>query len=209
MQHPVSINVPISVSYAALERVVQQQLVNTFIPKPEPDTTVSPYAQILGVGLTGSSAGTYNLLLQVQLKILRTVLKRDKVDLYASVALAFDNDTQQLYVRHFVVEAHTTSGFYNTALQVLINKVAYPQIIQKARIDLKQLLATELDKLNSQLAQGLAVPGLNLTGAVAGIAVQDITFTPDELTLRAEAQGNLHVAIHDLLRLLPPNAPEV
>lgn len=209
MESPVSISIPISVSYVALEGVLQQQLVHTYIPKPGEDATVSPYAQILEVGIIGSSAGVYNLLLRVQLKILRTVLKRDKVDLYASVALAYHNATQQLYVQQFAMESHTSSGFYNSALQVLVNKVAYNQIIEKTRIDLKPLIGAELEKLNNQLAQGLELQGLRLKGAVAAVEVQDIVPTPDGLSLRVQAQGNLQVAIHDLVSLLPPKAAKV
>ena len=208
MENPIQLNVPVSVSYAALEGVLQQQLVGTYIPKPEAGTTDPPYAQVLGVGIAGSSAGPYNLLLRVQLKILRTVLKRDKVDLYASVALAYDNASQQLYVQQFSMESRTSSGFYNTALEVLVNKVAYNQIIKKTRVDLKAIIAAELQKVNSQLAQGLELKGLKLKGAVAAVGVQDIVPQADGLSLRLQVQGELEVAVFDLAGLLPPKADE-
>ena len=203
MENTIQLNIPISVSYAALEAVLQQQLIGMYIPKPEEGTTANPYAQVLDVGIAGSSSGNYNLLLRVQLRILRTVLKRDQVDLYASVALAYDNATQQLYVQQFSMESATSSGFYNTALQVLVNKVAYNQIIEKARIDLSAMIETELEKVNSQLDQGLELKGLKLMGAVETVTVQDITPKPDGLSLRLQAQGNLEVAIQDLASLLP------
>ncbi|WP_347159422.1 DUF4403 family protein [Pontibacter chitinilyticus] len=208
MESPVSINVPVTVSYAALEEVLQQQLVGEYLPKPEAGSTATPYARVLNVGIAGTSAGAYNLLLRVQLKILRTVLKRDQVDLYASVALAYDNATQQLYVRQFSMESATSSSFYNTALQVLVNKVAYHQIIEKTRVDLKAIIAAELEKVNSQLAQGLELKGLKLKGTVTAVAVQDIVPKPDGLSLRLQVQGDLEVAVHDLARLLPPKTAE-
>jgi hypothetical protein len=209
MESPVQLNVPLSVSYSALEGVLQQQLVGTYIPKPEEGTAANPYAQVLDVGIASSSAGAYNLLLRVQLKILRTVLKRDKVDLYASVALAYDNASQQLYVQQYSMESATSSGFYNTALEVLVNKVAYNQIIEKARVDLKALIAAELEKVNSQLEQGLELKGLKLKGTVEAVAVQDIVPKADGLSLRLQVQGNLEVAVHDLASLLPPKADQV
>ncbi|WP_114784207.1 DUF4403 family protein [Botryobacter ruber] len=204
MENPIQLHVPVFVSYAALESVLQQQLVGTYIPKPEEGVAEQPYAQVLDVGLAGSSAGPYNLLLRVQLKILRTVLRRDKVDLYASVALAYDNATQQLYVQHFSMEAATSSGFYNTALEVLVNKVAYNQIIKKTRVDLKTIIAAELAKVNSQLAEGMELKGLKLKGAVAAVGVQDILPKPDGLSLRLQVQGELEVAVFDLAELMPP-----
>jgi hypothetical protein len=209
MESPVLLNVPLSVSYSALEGVLQQQLVGTFIPRPEEGIAASPYAQVLGVGIAGTSKGAYNLLLRVQLKILRTVLKRDKVDLYASVALAYDNASQQLYVEQYSMESNTSSGFYNTALEVLVNKVAYNQVIEKARVDLKPIIAAELGKVNSQLEQGLELKGLKLKGAVAAVGVQDIVPKPEGLSLRLQVQGNLEVTVHDLASLMPPKADQV
>ncbi|RIJ34284.1 DUF4403 family protein [Pontibacter oryzae] len=209
MESPIQISLPITVSYAALEAVLQKQLIGEFIPKPEDRATANPYAQVLHVGIAGTSAGAYNLLLRVQLKILRTVLKRDKVDLYASVALAFDNASEQLYVKQYSMESHTSSGFYNTALQVLVNKVAYNQIIDKARIDLKAIIGVELKKVNSQLGQGMELKGLKLKGAIGVVAVQNIVPKADGLSLVLQAQGNLEVAIHDLASLLPPKPGEV
>jgi hypothetical protein len=209
MENPIQLNVPLSVSYSALEGVLQQQLIGTYIPKPEEGTGASHYAQVLGVGIAGTSKGAYNLLLRVQLKILRTVLKRDKVDLYASVALAFDNASQQLYVQQYSMESNTSSGFYNTALEVLVNKVAYNQVVEKARVDLKQIIAAELEKVNNQLEQGLELKGLKLKGAVAAVGVQDVVPKPEGLSLRLQVQGNLEVAVYDLASLLPPKAAEV
>ncbi len=204
MENSVQLDIPFTVTYAALEGVLQQQLVGEYIPKSEGGAPENPYARVLDVGITGSSGGIYNVLLRVQLSILRTVLKRDKVELYASVALAYDNASQQLYVQQFSVESATSSGFYNTALEVLVNKVAYSQIIQKARVDLKAIIAAELQKVNSQLAQGLELKGLKLNGAVAAVTVQDLVPKPDGLSLRLQAQANLEVTINDLASLMPP-----
>jgi hypothetical protein len=209
MENPVHLIIPISVSYSALENVLQQQLIGMCIPQPEAGTAANPYAQVLDVGIAGSSAGAYNLMLRVQIRVLRTLLKRDRVDMYASVALDYDNASQQVYVRQFSMESNTSSGFYNTALEVLVNKVAYGQIIEKARIDLKTLIGTELEKVNTQLAQGLELNGLKLNGAVDAVAVQDVVPKPDGLSLLLQVQGNLEVAVHDLASFLPPKVVEV
>ncbi|MEJ8756892.1 DUF4403 family protein [Pontibacter sp. H259] len=204
MENPVQLDIPLTISYAALEGVLQQQLVGMYIPQPEEGTATNPYAQVLGVGITGSRAGAYNVQLRVQVKILRTVLKRDLVDIYASVALAYDNTTQQVYVQQFSMESATSSNFYNTALEVLVNKVAYNQVIEKARVDVKDIIATELEKVNTQLQDGFELKGLKLKGNVAAVTVQDIVPKPDGLSLRLQAHGNLEVAVYDLASLLPP-----
>lgn len=204
MENPIQLTIPLTISYAALEGVLQQQLIGMYIPQPEEGEAANPYARVLDVGVSGSRGGGYNLLLRVQLRILRTVLKRDKVELYASVALAYNNDTQQVYVQHFSMESATSSGFYNTALEVLVNKVAYNQIIEKARVNVGEIIAKELEKVNSQLTEGMDLKGIKLKGAVTTVTVQDIEPKPDGLSLRLLAQGNLEVAVLDLASLMPP-----
>jgi hypothetical protein len=208
MEKPVQLDIPLTISYTALEGVLRQQLVGMYIPRPEDGITENPYAQVLDVGITGSRAGAYNVQLKVQLRILRTVLKRDNVELYASASLAYDNTTQQVYIQQFSMESATTSSFYNTALEVLVNKVAYNQIIEKARVDLGPIITAELDKVNSQLEQGLELKGLKLKGVVNAVTVQDIVPKPDGLSLRLLAQGNLEVAVQDLASFLPPKADQ-
>ncbi|NDK57414.1 DUF4403 family protein [Pontibacter fetidus] len=209
MENPLQLNIPITISYSALESVLQQQLIGMYIPRPEDGISENPYAQVLDVGITGSRAGAYNLQLRVQLSILRTVLKRDKVDLYASVALAYDNATQQVFVQQFSMESATTSSFYNTALEVLVNKVAYNQIIEKARIDVSAIIGKELEKVNSQLAEGLELKGLKLKGAVAAVTVQDVAPKPDGLSVNVQVQGNLEVTVQDASIILPLLAGEL
>lgn len=203
MENFVKIQVPVSISYPALETVLKKQLVGEFIPKPAEDTSASPYAQILDVGLAGSSAGTGDLILRVRIRILRTILKRDNVDLYVQATPGYDNAAQQLFIRKFNMQAQTSSRFYNSSLEVLVNKVAYNQIIQKARINLREIISGELTKANSLLEAGMELKGLKLTGAVEDVRVQDITAKSNRMFLNLELQAKAEVDVFDLSELLP------
>ncbi|MCC9165798.1 DUF4403 family protein [Pontibacter harenae] len=203
MENQIKVHLPIGVTYPALEEVLKKKMVGEYIPKLEEGVKASPYAQILDVGVVGSSSGTYNIILRVKIRVLRTVLKRDQVELYVQAKLTYDNTAQQLFVQRFNMEAKTTSGFYNTALEVLVNKVAYNQIIQKSRLNIKEILATELKKANTMLEKGLELKGLKLTGAVEGVLVQDVLPQPEKVTLILEAQANLEVNISELISLMP------
>jgi hypothetical protein len=203
MENFVKIQVPISISYSALESVLKKQLVGEFIPKAAEGSEASPYAQILDVGLAGSSSGAGDIFLKVRIRILRTVLKRDNVDLYVQATPGYDNATQQVFIRKFNMQAQTSSRFYNSSLEVLVNKVAYNQIIQKARVNLQEILERELKKANGLLEKGLELKGLKLVGAVEAVRVQDITPKPNRMFLKLEASANVEVDVLDLSELMP------
>ncbi|PVY38930.1 DUF4403 family protein [Pontibacter virosus] len=203
MENFVKIQVPVTISYPALESVLRKQLVGEYIPKPSEDTNATPYAQILDVGLAGSSSGTGDIILRVRIRILRTILKRDNVDLYVQATPGYDNATQQVYIRRFNMQAQTSSRFYNSSLEVLVNKVAYNQIIQKARVNVQQIVAGELTKANGMLETGMELKGLKLTGAVEEVRVQDITPKSNRMFLNLELQAKMEVDVFDLSELLP------
>jgi hypothetical protein len=203
MENFVKIQVPVSISYPALESVLRKQLVGEFIPKPTEGSQAPPYAQILDVGLAGSSAGTGDIFLNVRIRILRTILKRDQVDLFVQATLGYDNEAQQVFIRRFNMESRTSSRFYNSSLEVLVNKVAYNQIIQKARVNLQEIIQGELRKTNGSLENGLELKGLKLTGAVEQVRVQDITPKPNRMFLNLEVQAKIEVDVLDLSELMP------
>ncbi|GGG20428.1 DUF4403 family protein [Pontibacter amylolyticus] len=203
MENFVKIQVPVSISYPALEGVLRKQLVGEYIPKPSEDTDANPYAQILDVGLAGSSSGTGDIILRVRIRILRTILKRDNVDLYVQATPGYDNATQQVYIHRFNMQAQTSSRFYNSSLEVLVNKVAYNQIIQKARVNLAEIIGNELAKANGMLETGMELKGLKLTGTVEEVRVHDITPKANRMFLNLELQANVEVDVSDLSELLP------
>ncbi|WP_187261844.1 DUF4403 family protein [Pontibacter beigongshangensis] len=209
MENLIRIHVPISVSYPALEGVLKQQMQGEYIPKPQPGATESPYAQILDVGIAGSSAGANTIILHVKLRILRTIMKRDQVDLYTVATVGYDNASQHLFVRQFKVESKTTSSFYNIGLETLVNKVAYNQIIQRTRVSLKDIISAQLQKANALLKDGLNVKGLKLLGAVEQALVQDIALHTDKVTLTFELQANVEAEVFDLVSLMPPKKTQV
>ena len=202
MEDSVRIYVPVSISYPALQGVLKNQLIGKYIPEQEAG---EPYAQILDVGISGSSAGSNQVILRIRIRILRTVMKRDQVDLYVLASLGYDNIAQQLFVPQFHLTSRTSSGFYNTALEVLVNKVAYNQILSKARVNLRDIVSGEVSKANTLLQEGLELKGIRVFGAVHEVSVQDITALPDKVTLSVELKGNVAEAnVLDLSELLPP-----
>ena len=204
MDNAIKIQLPITVSYAALEDVLRKQVVGEFIPKPEEGSDTTPYAQILDVGIAKSSTGPFDVVLNVRIKILRTILKRDDVDLLVLATLGYDNAGEELFVQQYKLASRTSSGLFNTSLEVLANKVAYGQIIKKARVNLKEIIAQELTKANIMLEKGLELKGVNLTGSVNTVHVRDITPHSGKISLLLELQGNLEADIFDLASLMPP-----
>ncbi|AKD03753.1 DUF4403 domain-containing protein [Pontibacter korlensis] len=202
MENSIRIHVPVSVSYTALEGVLKSQLIGKYIPKPEKEVDSSPYAQILDVGIGGSSSGPNRIVLRLKIKILRTVMKRDQVDLYVLATLKYDNSSQLLYVQQFQLTSRTSSGLYNTALEVLVNNVAYNQILSKARVPVKDIINQELIKVNAMLEQGLDLKGIKLMGAVDEVTILDIAPRPDKVTFSVELKGNAEANILDLSKLL-------
>jgi hypothetical protein len=204
MDNAIQIQVPISISYPALEGVLKKKMVGEYIPRAEEGATEPPYAQILDIGIAGSSAGNNRVVLNIRIRVLRTILKRDHVDLQVQASLGYNTTSQLLFVRTFKLDARTSSSFYNGSLEFLANNVAYNQILKKTRFNLREIIGKELLKANGMLESGLESKGLTLTGAITELRVQDIRAEPDKVNLLVMLQGNVAADVFDLLSLMPP-----
>lgn len=200
---PIQLHVPIFVSYPALEAAAQKKMVGEYINQPGAARGEDPYAQVLDVRIAPSSTGAWDLVLLVKVKILRTLLKRDSVDLQVPVSLGYDNERQLLFLHKYKVDVRTQSRFYNASLEVLANTVAYDTVIKKARFDLRERIGQEVAKVNAQLAEGLTVKGARLSGAVTRVQVSDIEAQEEGVALSLQLSGQLSVAVFDLLSLMP------
>lgn len=204
MENAIRIQLPVSVTYTALEGLLQKKLTGEYIPKPEEGSLEPPYAKILDVAVSRSENSQFDLALRLKINILRTVLKREQVDLLALAVLDFDNESQQLYVPKFRLESLTGSRFYNGSLEVLANKVAYSQIIKKARVNIGDIIAKELKKANELLEKRPEIKGLKVKGAVEKVMIHDISAQENGISLLIEAEANIEAEIFDLLSLMPP-----
>ena len=203
MENAIRIQVPVSVSYTAVENLLKKKMVGEYIPPQEEGSGEPPYAQILDISLTAAETGAFDIYLRMRIRILRTVLKRDQVDLLVSAILDFDNESQLLFVPKFRLNSQTGSRFYNASLEVLANNVAYNKILKKARINVGEIISKELKKANGILQKGPELKGIKLTGALEKVRIKDVTAQPSGISLLIETEGNLEADIFDLLGLMP------
>jgi hypothetical protein len=201
--HHIKIRVPVSIPYTSLEEALRLKMVGEYISAKDDSGEEVKYAQILGVSLFNSSLKSYDITVALRLKVLRTLFKRDSVDIYVHAAVGYDNSRQQLFLSRYNMDVRTQSSFYNTGLEVLANTIASNKILDKSRFDVGGKIAEQVAKINGQLETGLEVKGLRLKGAVAGVNVQDIQLQETSITLLVIVSADVEVEVLDLLSLIP------
>lgn len=199
------IRVPIQVPYTSLEQAMRLKMVGEYISAKDDSGEEVKYAQILGVSLFNSSLKNYDITLALRLKVLRTLFKKDSVDIYVHAAMGYDNSRQQLFLSRYNMDVRTQSSFYNTGLEVLANTIASNKIMGKSRVDLGAKIGEQVGKINGMLETGMEVKGLKLTGAVASVAVQDILLQENSLSLEVMLGADVAVEVTDLTSLIPPD----
>lgn len=204
MENAIRIQLPVSVSYTALENLLKKKMTGEYIPRQEEGSLEPPYAKILDVAVSRAENSQYDVALRLKINILRTVLKREQVDLMVLAVLDFDNESQKLFVPKFKLDSQTGSRFYDGSLEVLANKVAYSQIIKKARINIGDIISRELKKANELLEKRPEIKGLKLKGAVEKVSIHNISAQEKGISLLIEAEANIEADIFDLLSLMPP-----
>lgn len=204
MENNIAIKVPITIAYAALEGAARKKMEGEYISTKDGAGEETRHAQVHSLAIAPSQQPGYHLVIDLKLSVLRTLLKRDGVDLRVQAALGYDNERQLLFLSRYKVDARTSSSFYNGSLEVLANSVAQSQILKKARLDLRALISRELAKVNSMLEQGKEMKGIVLRGQVDSVQVQDITPQPEGVSLLLVMYGQVAAEVRDLEGLMPP-----
>ena len=202
--HNIKINVPITIPYTTLERAARAKMVGEYITVKEDTGEDVRYARIVGISIFGSRTRPYDITVAIRVNVLRTLLKRDNVDLYVQAALGYDNEREQLFLSKYHLDVRTQSSLYNAGLEVLANTVASNKIMGKSKVNLRQKIDKELQKVNGLLESGLEMKGVRLTGAVDQVSVQDLLIHHDRVTLQLMVSGNVAVEVLDVTSLVPP-----
>ncbi|WP_224997817.1 DUF4403 family protein [Cesiribacter sp. SM1] len=201
--HNINIRIPVRISYASLEEALRLKLVGEYISAKDDSGEEVKYAQVLGVSLFNSNVKSYDITVALRLKVLRTLFKRDSVDIYVHAAMGYDNGRQQLFLSRYNLDVRTSSSFYNAGLEVLANTIASNKILGKTRLDLGAKITEQVQKVNGQLETGLEVKGLRLTGAVSTVNVQDLMLQASGVSLQLIVSADVDVEVVDLLSLIP------
>lgn len=174
-QKGVLINLPVKVKYSAFEGYLKDNFVGENIQKEKKNDEVINYAEILGVALSKSPEEGYDLVLDLDFKMLTKLFRNRNGSIRVHVAVDFDENEQQLGVKHFKVKSDSSSWFMNNSIEAIANTFIHGKLKKKMKLDVRGEVEKQLNQVNQKLNDEVEIfEGIFLTGFMDKLRIKSV-----------------------------------
>ena len=185
---------PIKIPYPVLRQLLETKLIGMEI-----GTNERKRGQILRLGLQVSPLPEYDIILGLRVGLVRKVLWTEEVPLYLHAALAFDPESGRLSVGAFKIDFETKNVVLDKALALLANRMYYRKVLDKASINLNEMIASKMAILNEKLQSGIpSSQGMIFSGNMENISITRIEPGPEYIVVYANFKGKAEVTLQNL-----------
>lgn len=211
-QNNVILSLPVNITYVALEQIIREKSRGEIIRVEKEDGKVTSYAQILDVSFQHSLKDNFDLVFDIELRILTTVFKNKVARMLLDVSVDYDEHEQVVRVKDYELDLKSGNWLMNNSLEAVANKFIYGKLKKKMMFDLKPEIDKRIQEINRKLEDPVEVmDGINLFGQVDSFSVGKIIPKPDHFLVLLNLNGN---AVVDVEKLIFPksksaNSPEI
>lgn len=193
----VQINLPLNISYTAINSILSKQLKGKILRGGKNNN--KRYAKIRSVTVKGSKEPDYDLIVGLNCDVLRTLFRRNDLNVFLHVKFNYDEEKGSLEVKKYQVDSKTRSALFNTALESLANHIAYRKVIQKLHLDVHKKIEGASEKINTPLKNGIEIhDGITLKGRLDKVSLSGLQAQPDRLSILFTLSAFSHININKL-----------
>ena len=190
----IGLALPIKIPYPVLRQLLETKLIGMEI-----GTSERKRGQILRLGLQVSPLPEYDIILGLRVGLVRKVLWTEEVPLYLHAALAFDPESGRLSVGAFKIDFETKNVVLDKALVFLANRMYYRKVLDKASVNLNEMIASKMALLNEKLQSGIpSSQGMVFSGNMENIMITGIEPGPEYIVVYANFKGKAEVTLQNL-----------
>lgn len=198
-ENDIQINLPVNISYAAINEFLRENVVGKLIEDEKETGEVTTYAELLGMSIEQSPDERYDLAVDVEFRTLTKLLRNKIGRVWLHVALEFDEAAQEVWVSDFKLDGNTDSWLMNNSLELMANKVMQGSIKNKMRYNFKSEIEKHILELNAKMGDPYEVSsGINLFGRIEKMKVYRIIPKEDKFLVLARIAANAVVDIEKL-----------
>ncbi len=189
----IRLSLPVKIPYA-----VMQQLLETKLAGMEIGMGKRKKGRILGTSMEASPLEEYDILLGLRVVPARKILLPGEVTVYIHGNLQYDPETGQLSVGTFKIQIKSRNLLMVKALEFLGNRMYYRKVLEKATVNLKDLIRPYRDQLNDKLGSGLATKDVVFHGKMDDISITRIEPDHEFIVVHARFEGCAEVTLQSV-----------
>jgi hypothetical protein len=190
----IDLTLPIKIPYPVLRELLETKLIGMEIGTGE-----RKRGQILRLGLQASPLPDYDMVLGLRIGLARKVLWAKEVPLYLHASLDFDPESGRLSVGTFKIDVDSANFVLDKALEFLANRMYYRKVLDKASVNVNELIASKMAVLNEKLQSGIpSSQGMVFNGNMENITITQIEPGPEYIVVYAHFKGGAEVTLLNL-----------
>lgn len=195
----IELNLPINMPYSYLDKMAKEKVNGMVIKGKKKNRKEKKYGKIEDVEIYGSKESQYDVVVGLNMKIYRTIFKREEVPVYFHAKLDFDTTNKKLVVKKYLLDSKTENGLYNISLEAIANKLAYSKIISSLQFDIDSVLNEQKAIANKLLNEQIDIAeGIKLSGIIGSLEIQQIIAQPNRLFCLFTLKGNAKIRVIEL-----------
>ncbi|SDE84692.1 protein of unknown function [Pricia antarctica] len=190
----INLTLPIKIPYEVLQQLTDRNLIGMEI-----GTGKRKEGRIVDTNLEASPLPEFDVILVLKMHILRKILVTKEVTLGIHASLTYDTNTGILSVGDFKIDAKSKNFLLNKTLQILANRMYYRKVLDRATINVNELIGPYLTELNERLVPGISSPqGILLHGSIEQINISRIEPLTEHVLVHVQFKGGVEVTIEKL-----------
>lgn len=193
------INLPVSLPYSYLDKMAKELVTGYEITNTNEKGKVKKYGKIESIEIFGSTEDKYDVVLALNTTLYKTVFKKKIVPIYIHAKLNYDATQKKIVVSSYKLDPKTENGFYNLSMKAVANKLAYSKIIGNLKFSVEKEINQQKTAINKYLEQKIELTkGVQLSGIVDTVELQDIIAQPTKLVCLFGMKGNVKIEVMEI-----------
>lgn len=190
----IGLTLPIKIPYPILRQLLETKLVGMEI-----GTSERKRGQILRVGLQLSTLPKYDIVLGLRIGLASKVLWAKEMPLYIHASLNFDPEWGRLSVGTYKIDSESRNFVLDKAVEFLANRMYYRKVLDKASVNLNEMIASKMAVLNEKLQSGIpSSQGMVFNGNMENITITGIEPSPEYIVVYTHFKGQAEVTLQNL-----------
>jgi len=195
-QNDIRVNLPVNISYNAINDFLKKNVIGKLIRDEKESGEVTTYAEILDISIEQSPDEKFDIVADVEFRMLTQLLRNKIGRVWLHVDLEFDEPAQEVWVSDFKLDGNTNSWLMNNSLELMANNIMQSSLKNKMKYNFKANIEKHIQDLNSKMGDPYSVSGgINLYGRIEKLKIYRIIPKQDKFLVLAKIAANAVVDV--------------
>lgn len=198
-EEKIMLRLPVRISFGAIEKFLRDSFIGETIGHEDKHGKMTNYASVLDLSFHESGKEDYDILIELQVKMLTSLFHNKIVSFSIHAALFFDEVQEELGIKDYKLESHTHNWLLNKTLQAMVNGLFYGKLKKKMSLDFRPHIRKQLEQANEKLDKRLEpLSGIFLSGHLDQLQILEVSVEEKHFKVIVKLEANAGLEVEEI-----------